>query len=144
MRWHSCCHCCSALARKNGYELKYNQEIVALGVANFAGALFSSYTTTGSFSRSAINNSCGAKTPLAGFITGIIVMCVLLFLTPIFRLMPYNVMGAIIIVGGGWVLGRWLAGQGSLKQLLMCCCTWHGTCSTHTYTHIQTSMMAAV
>jgi MFS superfamily sulfate permease-like transporter len=26
-------------------------------------------------------------------------MCVLLFLTPVFRLMPYNTMGAIIIVG---------------------------------------------
>lgn len=58
-----------------------------------------SYTTTGSFSRSAINNSCGAKTPLAGFVTSMIVMCVLLFLTPIFKLMPYNTMGAIIIVG---------------------------------------------
>uniref|UniRef100_A0A383W800 STAS domain-containing protein n=1 Tax=Tetradesmus obliquus TaxID=3088 RepID=A0A383W800_TETOB len=88
-----------ALARKNGYDLKYNQEIVALGLANFAGAMFSSYTTTGSFSRSAINNSCGAKTNLSGFVTSIIVMCVLLFLTPVFRLMPYNTMGAIIIVG---------------------------------------------
>ena len=71
---------CRALARKNGYQLAYNQEIVALGIANFAGALFSSYTTTGSFSRSAINNSCGAKTQLSGFVTSIIVMCVLLFL----------------------------------------------------------------
>lgn len=57
------------------------------------------YTTTGSFSRSAINDSCGAKTQLSGFITGILVLLVLLFLTPVFRLMPYNVMAAIIIVG---------------------------------------------
>jgi hypothetical protein len=49
----------SALARKNGYQLAYNQEIVGLGLANFAGALFSSYTTTGSFSRSAVNNNSG-------------------------------------------------------------------------------------
>jgi MFS superfamily sulfate permease-like transporter len=88
-------------------ELNYNQEIVALGLANFAGAMFSSYTTTGSFSRSAINNSCGARTPLAGFVTSMIVMCVLLFLTPVFKLMPYNTMGAIIIIGeycmhSGW------------------------------------------
>jgi hypothetical protein len=41
------------------YELSYNQEIRGLGFANFAGALFSSYTTTGSFSRSAVNNSSG-------------------------------------------------------------------------------------
>jgi hypothetical protein len=49
-----------ALARKNNYKLAYNQEIVALGLANLVGAAFNSYTTTGSFSRSAINNSCGA------------------------------------------------------------------------------------
>jgi hypothetical protein len=49
------------LCRKNGYELSYNQEIVGLGIANFAGAMFSSYTTTGSFSRSAVNNSSGAS-----------------------------------------------------------------------------------
>eukprot|EP00878_Enallax_costatus_P007429 GHUV01007780.1.p1 GENE.GHUV01007780.1~~GHUV01007780.1.p1 ORF type:complete len:422 (+),score=57.02 GHUV01007780.1:303-1568(+) len=48
-----------ALARKHGYELSYNQEIVGLGLANFAGAMFNSYTTTGSFSRSAVNNSSG-------------------------------------------------------------------------------------
>jgi sulfate transporter 4 len=51
----------AVLCRKNGYELSYNQEIVGLGIANFAGAMFSSYTTTGSFSRSAVNNSSGAS-----------------------------------------------------------------------------------
>ncbi len=48
-----------ALARKNNYELVANQEIVGLGLANFAGAAFHAYTTTGSFSRSAVNNESG-------------------------------------------------------------------------------------
>ena len=48
-----------ALAKKNGYELNYNQEIVGLGLANFAGAMSNCYTTTGSFSRSAVNDSSG-------------------------------------------------------------------------------------
>ena len=48
-----------ALARKNGYQLHYNQEITALGLANLAGAMSNSYTTTGSFSRSAVNNNAG-------------------------------------------------------------------------------------
>eukprot|EP00879_Flechtneria_rotunda_P022739 GHRR01024015.1.p1 GENE.GHRR01024015.1~~GHRR01024015.1.p1 ORF type:complete len:617 (+),score=164.97 GHRR01024015.1:919-2769(+) len=88
-----------ALARKHGYELSYNQEIVGLGIANFAGAMFNSYTTTGSFSRSAVNNSSGAKTQLAGFITSMVVMFVLLFVTKVFELLPYNTMAAIIIAG---------------------------------------------
>ena len=78
----------SALARKNGYALAYNQEIVGLGLANFAGAAFSAYTTTGSFSRSAVNNASGARTQLAGFVTGVVVMLVLLFMTPVFAKLP--------------------------------------------------------
>ena len=48
-----------ALARKNGYELVYNREIIGLGLANFAGSCFNAYTTTGSFSRSAVNADSG-------------------------------------------------------------------------------------
>ena len=46
-----------------------------------------------------MNNEVGAKTPLAQFITGIIVGFVLLFLTPVFVYMPYNVVAAVIISG---------------------------------------------
>lgn len=48
-----------ALAAKGGYELHANQEIVGLGLANFAGSAFNSYSTTGSFSRSAVNYDSG-------------------------------------------------------------------------------------
>jgi hypothetical protein len=41
----------------------------------------------------------GAKTQLAGFITSMVVMFVLLFLTKVFELLPYNTMAAIIISG---------------------------------------------
>ncbi len=34
---------------------------MGLGLANFAGAIFNCYTTTGSFSRSAVNNDTGAQ-----------------------------------------------------------------------------------
>lgn len=88
-----------ALARKHGYALVYGQEVVGLGLANIAGAMFSAYTATGSFSRSAVNNDTGARTQLSGFITALVVMLTLLVLTPILKLLPYNCMAAIIIVG---------------------------------------------
>lgn len=87
-----------ALARKNGYELIYNREILGLGIANFAGAMSSCYTTTGSFSRSAVNNNAGAKSPLAQFVCGWVVALVLLTLTSVFSKLPFAVMGAIVIV----------------------------------------------
>ncbi|KAG2433274.1 hypothetical protein HXX76_008342 [Chlamydomonas incerta] len=85
-----------ALANKNKYELVANQEIVGLGLANFAGAAFHCYTTTGSFSRSAVNNESGAKTGLAGFVTAWVVGFVLMFLTPVFEKLPYCTLGAIV------------------------------------------------
>jgi len=37
------------------------QEIVGLGLANFAGSAFNAYSTTGSFSRSAVNYDSGER-----------------------------------------------------------------------------------
>ncbi|GLJ55379.1 hypothetical protein SUGI_1188950 [Cryptomeria japonica] len=86
-----------ALAAKNGYELDSNQELFGLGVANVCGSFFSSYPTTGSFSRSAVNHESGAKTGLSGFIMGVIVVCALVFLTPLFRDIPQCTLAAIVI-----------------------------------------------
>ncbi|KAA3481701.1 putative sulfate transporter 4.2 [Gossypium australe] len=86
-----------ALAAKNGYELDSNQELFGLGVANIFGSFFSAYPTTGSFSRSAVNHESGAKTGLSGIITGTIMCCALLFLTPLFEYIPQCALAAIVI-----------------------------------------------
>ncbi|KNA10848.1 hypothetical protein SOVF_140610 [Spinacia oleracea] len=86
-----------ALAAKNGYDLDSNQELFGLGVANIAGSFFSSYPSTGSFSRSAVNHESGAKTGFAGILTGIIMSCSLLFLTPLFENIPQCALAAIVI-----------------------------------------------
>ncbi|KAL9226094.1 hypothetical protein vseg_001944 [Gypsophila vaccaria] len=86
-----------ALAAKNGYDLDSNQELFGLGVANIAGSFFSAYPTTGSFSRSAVNHESGAKTGFAGIITGIIIGCALMFLTPLFEEIPQCALAAIVI-----------------------------------------------
>ncbi|KAI8539905.1 hypothetical protein RHMOL_Rhmol09G0219100 [Rhododendron molle] len=86
-----------ALAAKNGYELDSNQELFGLGVANICGSFFSSYPTTGSFSRSAVNNESGAKTGLTGVVMGIIMACALLFLTPLFEYIPQCALAAIVV-----------------------------------------------
>ncbi|XP_020593459.1 sulfate transporter 4.1, chloroplastic-like isoform X2 [Phalaenopsis equestris] len=86
-----------ALAAKHGYELDSNQELFGLGVANICGSFFSSYPTTGSFSRSAVNHESGAKTGLSGITMGIIMGCALLFMTPLFRDIPQCALAAIVV-----------------------------------------------
>ncbi|KAK9802855.1 hypothetical protein WJX73_009168 [Symbiochloris irregularis] len=87
-----------ALAYKNKYILNPTRELRALGIANIVGACFTCYTNTGSFSRSAVMDQVGSRTQLAGFVGAIWVMIVLLVLTPVFKNMPQNAQGAIIIV----------------------------------------------
>eukprot|EP00929_Paragymnodinium_shiwhaense_P044161 TRINITY_DN22659_c0_g1_i1.p1 TRINITY_DN22659_c0_g1~~TRINITY_DN22659_c0_g1_i1.p1 ORF type:complete len:967 (+),score=207.39 TRINITY_DN22659_c0_g1_i1:81-2981(+) len=85
------------LAMNNRYEIDAGQEMLALGLANMAGSMFSCYPVTGSFSRSAVANSTGAKSQLAGLITAMLILCTMLFLTPLFYYLPMFALAAIVI-----------------------------------------------
>jgi sulfate transporter 4 len=85
------------LAAKHGYEVEAGQELLALGMSNLIGSMFSSYPVTGSFSRSAVNNSTGALSQLSGLITGLVMLLTLLLLTPLFYYLPQFVLAAIVI-----------------------------------------------
>jgi len=86
-----------ALAISHGYKLVAGQELVALGAANIVGSCFSAYPVTGSFSRSAVNNSVGAKTALSGAVTGSVMLLTLTLLTPALTELPKFCLGAIVI-----------------------------------------------
>ncbi len=87
-----------SIANKEKYKINANQELVALGLANIAGAMFSAYPVTGGFSRSAVNYQAGARTPLASIITAALIILTLLFFTPLFYYLPNAVLAAIVMV----------------------------------------------
>lgn len=80
------------------YDLDPNQELRALGMSNILGSFFQSFSVSGSFSRTAINDHSGARTGMALVFSALLVAGVLLFLTPLFYNLPTVVLGAIIIV----------------------------------------------
>jgi len=85
-------------ARRHRYDVDANQELVGLGMANVASGLFGGYPVTGGFSRTAVNDTAGARTPLASIITAGIVLATVAFFTPAFETLPKAALGAIIIV----------------------------------------------
>lgn len=88
-----------AMETKSGEEtIDPNKELIALGAANMVGSFFQGYTSTASFSRSAINQESGAKTNLSGFFSVTLVVLTLLFLTPVFQYLPITVLASIIMV----------------------------------------------
>jgi sulfate permease, SulP family len=86
-----------AFARRHKVEVDANQELVGLGAANLVGSLFGGYPVTGGFSRTAVNDQAGARTPAAAIVTAVVIALTLLFLTPLFHFLPKAVLAAIIM-----------------------------------------------
>ncbi|NNC43785.1 MAG: solute carrier family 26 protein [Acidimicrobiia bacterium] len=85
-------------ARRHRYEVEPNSELIGLGAANVTAGLFGGYPVTGGFSRTAVNDTAGARTPLASLITAGIVLATIAFLTPLLSSLPNAALGAIIIM----------------------------------------------
>lgn len=86
-----------SFGRLNGYKINPNQELIAIGVNNTVGSLFSAYPSTGSFSRSALKSKSGVRTPAAGIPTGIVVIVALYAVAPAFAWIPNAALSALII-----------------------------------------------
>ena len=84
-------------AIKNRYKIDANRELLALGASNVAVGLFHGFPVGGSVSRTAVNNESGAKTPLAGGISGLFILVVLVFFTSLFFNLPETILAAIVI-----------------------------------------------
>ncbi len=84
--------------RHKDYKVDANQELIGLGLSKFIGAFFQAYPTTGSFSRSFINDEAGAKTNMAGVVSMVFVALVLIFFTPLFYYMPRAILASIIMI----------------------------------------------
>jgi len=87
-----------AIAAQTRQRLDANQGLVGQGLANLTASMFQGYAVSGSFSRSAINLSAGAKTGFAAIASGFLVMFTLLFLTPLLYHLPQPTLAAVIIL----------------------------------------------
>ncbi|NDH75864.1 MAG: STAS domain-containing protein, partial [Actinobacteria bacterium] len=85
-------------ARRHRYDLDPDQELIGLGAANVASGLFGGYPVTGGFSRTAVNDTAGARTPLASVVTAVLVLITIALLTPLLVSLPKAALGAVIMV----------------------------------------------
>jgi SulP family sulfate permease len=86
------------LAHRRRQTIDPNQELLALGGANFAAALSGGMPVAGGFSRTMVNYNAGARTQAAAIVTAILVAAVALLFTPALRHVPKAALAAIIIV----------------------------------------------
>jgi sulfate permease, SulP family len=86
-----------AFAARHRYRVDVDQESVAQGMANMAAGAFQGMPVSTSLSASSLNESAGARTPLASLVTGGLVLLTLIALAPLFSDLPKAVLAAIII-----------------------------------------------
>lgn len=87
-----------SLALKRGDRILTNHELLGLGAANLASAVSGGFPVTGSISRSAVNYSAGANTPLASVISAGLIVVVLWVPTTWVSLLPLPALAATIIL----------------------------------------------
>jgi SulP family sulfate permease len=87
-----------AVALKSGQRIDGNHEFLGQGLANLAGSFFSSYVSSGSFTRSGVNYSAGARTPMAAVFSSVCLVAILLLLAPAVRFLPIASMAAILFM----------------------------------------------
>lgn len=75
-----------------------DQELLAVGAANLAGAFFTVLPAAGGFSQSAVNQNAGARTQLATVVTVCLAILVALFLGPAVSLLPQATLAAMVLV----------------------------------------------
>uniref|UniRef100_A0A0A9W820 Sodium-independent sulfate anion transporter n=3 Tax=Lygus hesperus TaxID=30085 RepID=A0A0A9W820_LYGHE len=73
------------------------QEMIALSLCNLVGSFFQSIPSCGAFSRSAVINASGVRTPLAGLYSAGLTLLALQFLSPYFYLIPRSTLSAVLI-----------------------------------------------
>ncbi|XP_076006718.1 chloride anion exchanger-like [Genypterus blacodes] len=83
---------------KHDYTIDGNQELIAFGVSNIFGASFRSFAASTALSRTAVQESSGGKTQVAGLISAVMAMIVTLSLGFLLEPLPTSVLGALVIV----------------------------------------------
>lgn len=85
-------------ASKHKHRVDADQELLALGFASVGAGLTQAYPIAGSFSRTAINDGSGARTPLAGGLSALLVACILVFVADLFSTLPEPILASVVLV----------------------------------------------
>lgn len=86
------------LAARSRSRVDADKELLGLGASNVLAGLTAGYPVNGSLSRSAVNFSAGAQTPLASIIAAVLMGLTALLLTPYLAALPLATLAALIIV----------------------------------------------
>lgn len=87
-----------SVAARSHQRIDSNQEFVGQGLSNLVGSFFSSYASSGSFTRTGVNFNAGAKTPLAAVFAALALTAILLLVAPLTAYLPIPAMAGVLLL----------------------------------------------
>jgi len=87
-----------SVATRSEQLIDNNQEFIGQGLSNIVGSFFSSYAASGSFTRTGVNYSAGAKTPMSAVFAALSLMAILLLIAPLTAYLPIGAMAGILVL----------------------------------------------
>lgn len=87
----------TAIADRTGETVDGDQELIGSGAANVASGLLGGLAVSGSLSKSAAGQAAGARTQVSNLVAAALVVATVLFLGPVFELLPEPVVAAVVI-----------------------------------------------
>lgn len=87
-----------AVGSHSGQRINGSQEFIGQGLANIVGSFFSSYASSGSFTRTGLNYTSGAVTPLSAIFAATSLVLIVLLAAPLAAYLPMPSMAAVLLV----------------------------------------------
>ncbi|ART80194.1 SulP family inorganic anion transporter [Oceanisphaera avium] len=87
-----------AIAARSHQRLDDNQEFIGQGLSNVVGAFFSCYASSGSFTRTGVNFTSGARTPMAAIFASLFLLVILQLFSGITAWLPIPAMAGLLLV----------------------------------------------
>jgi len=87
-----------SIATKTNQRINPSQEFIGQGASNIVGSFFSSYASSGSFTRTGVNYEAGARTPLSAILAALLLMLIVLLVAPLISYLPMAAMAGVILL----------------------------------------------
>ncbi|XP_030067995.1 sulfate transporter [Microcaecilia unicolor] len=84
-------------AKKHGYSVRANQEMIAIGLCNLIPSFFYSFASCAALAKTLLKESTGAHTQLTGLVTSLVLLLVLLAIAPLFYSLQNCILAVITI-----------------------------------------------
>lgn len=85
-------------AKKHGYTVSANQEMIAIGLCNLIPSFFYCFASSAALTKTLLKESTGSQTQLSGLVTSLVLLLVLLWISPLFYSLQTSILGVVTIV----------------------------------------------